>query len=86
MKIQVDGIEYTVEVGTQCEEVAVVTVRDINGKLVADAEVDEGNESVYYDYYTDQDGRIDGGSISDLYGESACDIATWLVATHPRNS
>jgi hypothetical protein len=84
MKIQVNGIDYTVEYSRH-----VVTLLDVNDRIVSDVYFDTGVQSAIADYY-DHNGEVVGDEYSvDLYyrfeniEENLQQIGEWLAATHP---
>ena len=80
--ITADGCDYMVTTNHRGD---VITVYDLESTPVGEAELDSSAETVYGQYYSEEDGWFADFAVRDLYGKPIEDIATWIVSTHPCN-
>jgi hypothetical protein len=80
--ITVDGCDCMVTTNHRGD---VITVYDLEGTPIGEAELDSGAETVYGQYYDEESGWFAEFAQRDLYDKPIEEIASWIVSTHPCN-
>ena len=80
--ITVDGCDCMVTTNHRGD---VITVYDLDGTPIGEAELDSGAETVYGQYYDEEDGWFAEFAQRDLYDKPIEEVARWIVSTHPCN-